>query len=94
MNKPELAQALSDRTKAPKEITNDFLDALFDTITEELQKGQKVILGNFGTFYLVRHKDRVTGHPTSGEQISLPSLSLAKFRPSGSLKDAINKKQS
>lgn len=92
MNKPQLVSALATKTKAPRDIAHDFIKALFDTVTEELQKGNKVSLGNFGTFYLVRHKDRTTAHPTSKEAVSLPALTLAKFRPSTHLKEAVNKK--
>lgn len=91
MNKPELVNALSERTKAPREVADEFLTALFDTITEQLKKGDKVTLGSFGTFYLVRHKDRTTAHPTSKEAIQLPPLTLAKFRPSLKLKEVVNK---
>lgn len=91
MNKPELVKALMERTKAPKDVAADFVNALFATITEELKQGNEVSLNNFGTFYLTRHKDRVTAHPTSREQISLPPLTVAKFRPSSKLKNTINK---
>ena len=94
MNKPSLVAALSERTKAPSDVANDFVSALFDTITEELKKGNKVSLGNFGTFYLIRHKDRTTAHPTSKAQVQLPALTLAKFRPSSKLKDTLNKSRS
>lgn len=90
MNKPQLINALSARTKAPTEIAHDFVEALFDFITEALQKGEKASLGNFGTFYLVRHKDRTTAHPTSKELITVPALTLTKFRPSQALKKAVN----
>jgi DNA-binding protein HU-beta len=93
MNKPQLVKALMERTKAPKAVAEDFLDALFGTISEELKKGDKVMLGNFGTFYLVRHKDRTTSHPTSKEAITLPALTLAKFRPSTKLKEMVNRKK-
>lgn len=92
MNKPQLIAALSQKTKAPKEVADDFITALFQTITDELVKGNKVTLGNFGTFYLVRHKDRQTAHPTAKTTVSLPALTLAKFRPSTKLKEVVNKK--
>jgi len=91
MNKPELINAIAARTKAPKDVADDFVTALFETIAEELAKGEKVTLGNFGTFYLVRHKDRTTTHPTSKEALTLPALTLAKFRPSQALKTTVNK---
>lgn len=91
MNKPQLVKALSQKTKAPADIVDDFVTALFDTISEELEKGNKVSLNNFGTFYLVRHKDRTTNHPTSKKLVTLPALTLAKFRPATKLKTDINK---
>lgn len=94
MNKPKLAKALSERTKAPKEVTHEFVDALFEVIAESLGKGEKVTLGNFGTFYLVQHKDRKTAHPKTGKEVILPALTLTKFRPSTKLKDEVNKKRS
>ncbi len=89
MNKPQLISALVTKTKAPHDIAADFVTALFETITEELQKGEKVALGNFGIFYLVRHKDRTTSHPTSKAAITVPALTLAKFRPSQKLKELV-----
>lgn len=91
MNKPKLVAELVLRTKAPKEIAKEFVNTLFETITEQLTKGDKVSVGSFGTFYLVRHKDRTTAHPTSKAPVSLPPLTLAKFRPSTKLKEAVNK---
>lgn len=94
MNRITLAKALTERTKAPKEITLEFIDTLFETIADELAKGEKVALGNFGTFFLVKHKDRTTAHPKTGEAVTLPALTLAKFRPSTKLKEEVNKKRS
>jgi DNA-binding protein HU-beta len=90
MNKPQLVAALVAKTKAPKDIAHDFVNALFDTITEGLQNGEKVALGNFGTFYLVRHKEKTTAHPSSKSQITVPAQTLAKFRPSHVLKKAVS----
>lgn len=92
MNKPELVKALAAKTKAPKAVADDFVTALFETIAAELEKGNKVALGNFGTFFVTRHKDRQTAHPTTKKTITLPALTLAKFRPSQKLKDTVNKK--
>lgn len=90
MNKPQLIAALAAKTKAPKEVADDFVSALFDTITEGLQNGEKVALGNFGTFYLVRHKEKTTAHPSSKTPITVPAQTLTKFRPSHILKKAVN----
>lgn len=91
MNKPELVKAIIAKTKAPKDVAEDFVTALFETIAEELEKGEKVNLGNFGTFYLVQHKDRTTAHPTKKTEVKLPPLTLAKFRPSAKLKELVNR---
>lgn len=93
MNKLQLANALSLKTKAPQAIASNFVDTLFDTITQELERGEKITLGNFGTFFLVRHKERVTAHPTSKQTLKLPALTLAKFRPSEQLKEKVNQRQ-
>lgn len=93
MNKPQLAKALAEKTKAPQDVAAEFIDALFDTITEELEQGEKVTLGNFGTFFLVRHKERATAHPTSKKTVDLPALTLAKFRPSELLKEKVNQRK-
>lgn len=91
MNKPALVSAIIQRTRAPKEVAEEFVDALFETIVEHLERGEKVSFGNFGTFYLVRHKDRVTTHPTTKEPVVLPPLTLVKFRPSSKLKENVNR---
>ncbi len=91
MNKPELAAALAAQTKAPKAVTLEFVTSLFELIAAELERGNKVTLGNFGSFYPVLHKGRTTSHPTTKDAVDLPAQTLAKFRPSTRLKQLVNK---
>lgn len=50
MNKSELIEAIAASADIPKAAAGRALDAVVETITEELKKGDQVALVGFGTF--------------------------------------------
>ncbi|NLZ70932.1 MAG: HU family DNA-binding protein, partial [Clostridiaceae bacterium] len=50
MNKTELVAAVAEETKLSKKDSQKAVNAVLETITDELEKGEKVTLVGFGTF--------------------------------------------
>lgn len=90
MNKNEFIDrvaAIADMTKAD---AGRAVDAVFDAITETLQKGDDVRLVGFGTFSSQRRPAREGRNPRTGETIQIKASNQPKFSAGKGLKDALN----
>ncbi len=89
MNKIELVDAIAAAANIKKSEAETVLDAVLDSITSELKKGNEVRLVGFGTF-VVSHRAASEGrNPRTGEAIKIPAKKLPRFRAGKGLKDAI-----
>jgi nucleoid DNA-binding protein len=70
--------------------TSDVINAVFESITEGLEIGDKYNQERFGTFKVVRRAPRKGRNPRTGEEIQIPAKNAVKFVTSGILKDKIN----
>jgi DNA-binding protein HU-beta len=90
MNKSELVDAVAAATSGTKADAQAHLDAVLDSITSALKKGDKVSLTGFGTFE-VRHRAARTGrNPQTGDTIQVKASNAPAFKAGKSLKDAVN----
>lgn len=91
MNKVELAEVLvSKGLVAKKSQAVDVVTGLFDVITEEVGKGEKVSIHGFGSFEQVIRGERKGRNPKTGESIVIPAKKSPKFTASKSLKESVN----
>ena len=81
MNKAELIEEVSGKTGLTKKKTGNAVDALTETITNTLSKGEKVTLVGFGTFQVMERKARRGVNPQTGGTIQIPAKKVPKFRP-------------
>jgi len=89
VNKIELVDAIAAAANIKKSEAETVLDAVLDSITAELKKGNEVRLVGFGTF-VVSHRAASEGrNPRTGEAIKIPAKKLPRFRAGKGLKDAI-----
>jgi DNA-binding protein HU-beta len=92
MNKAELVETIAKRTGGTKAAVETTLDALMDTVTGVLSKGESVALVGFGTFSMGRRAARKGRNPATGAEIRIPASKVAKFAAGAKLKKAVNKK--
>jgi len=90
MNKAELISAVSAKTKGTKKAADATIEAVFDSIQEELAKGGKVQIIGFGTFEVRARKERKGRNPQSGEALDIPASKHPVFSAGKALKDAVN----
>ncbi|MBF0988273.1 MAG: HU family DNA-binding protein [Clostridiales bacterium] len=86
MNKADLVSALAEKTGATKKAAEASLDALTETITDALKKGEKI------TFEVKKRAARKGRNPQTGEEIKIAASKAPVFKAGKSLKDAVNKK--
>lgn len=89
MNKSELIVAVADRSALTKTAAGNALTAIFNTVAEQLKKGESVNIIGFGSWEVVHRAARVARNPQTGEAIKLAAHNVAKFIPGKSLKDAV-----
>ncbi len=91
MTKAELIDVIAKNGDYSKAEATKVLKAVVDSISETLEKGDKITLVGFGTFE-VRDRAAKDGiNPLTKQPIHVPAKKVPAFKPSQALKDAVNK---
>ena len=91
MNKTELVAAVAEKSGLTKKDAERVVNATFETITAQLQKGEKVQISGFGIFEVKAREARVGRNPRTKEAIEIPASKAPAFKASKALKDIISK---
>lgn len=89
MNKAELIEEVSGKTGLTKKETGNVVDAMTGTITDTLSKGEKVTLVGFGSFQVIKRKERRGRNPQTGEELQIPAKKVAKFKAGKDLREKV-----
>jgi len=65
------------------------VDAVFDTITQTLGRGEEVAIAGFGTFRTTKRAARAGINPRTGEKIQIAASVRPKFKAGKALKEAV-----
>ena len=90
MNKQELIAQVADTSGLSKSDAVKAVEAVFDTISGALKKGDEVRLVGFGTFSLSKRKASTGRNPRTGEPMTIKASSQPKFKAGKGLKDHVN----
>ena len=90
MNKAELIDAVASSADLSRASATQAVDAVVDTITESLRKGDSVTLVGFGTFEVRARAARTGRNPQTGEEIQIKASRAPAFKAGKALKDAVN----
>jgi len=90
VNKSELVDAIASGADISKASAGRALDAMVDSITETLRKGDQVALVGFGTFSVKDRAARTGRNPQTGKTIEIPAARVPGFKAGKGLKDAVN----
>lgn len=90
MNKADLAQHVAEKLTLPKRQIEDTINAVLDTVVEQLKKGEEVVLTGFGAFSAKRRAARQGVNPQNPSQkIQIAAVTVPKFKAGKALKDAL-----
>jgi len=92
VNKTELIDAIAAAADLPKASASRALDAVLDSITNELKMGEQVALVGFGTFSVKQRSARSGRNPQTGATIQISASTVPSFKAGKALKDAVNPK--
>lgn len=82
MNQKELILTIAKRFFLTQVESRDIIKFILSEITEDLKKGEKISLRNFGSFIKKKHKARKVRHPKTGRIITIPERITIDFNPS------------
>ena len=89
MNKVEIVASLAMKTGLNKQDAERAYDSLFDILIDALAEGEKVVISGFGTFEVKQRAARKGHDPRTKEDISIPALKAATFKPGKVLKEKV-----
>ena len=81
MTKAELLNAIALKSGMTKKDSNIALKAVFTSIQDALNEGERVNIPGFGSFFVAVRKNRIGRNPKTGNEISIVEKSIIKFKP-------------
>ena len=91
MTKAELIEELSNVADLTRKHSEVIVDAVFSSIAEALQKGEKIELRGFGSFRLRRRESRTGRNPKTGAGVVVPAKKVPHFKPGKELREMLNR---
>lgn len=89
MTKSELIKKVAKDADVPVAAAAKVINTMLEAIKATLKKGQKVILTDFGTFWVGSRKARKGRNPRTGEVIKISAAKTPRFRSGKALKDVL-----
>lgn len=91
ITRKELAAILSEKTGFTVKESAEFLDRVFEILTETLERGEKIKIHGFGNFVVREKRARRGRNPKTGEALQISARRVVTFKPSPMLRKALNK---
>ena len=91
MTKTELIAMVSEKAGLTKKDAEKAVAAFVRTVTETLEKGDKVSLVGFGTFEVKERAERQGRNPATGKAMTIKASKAPVFKAGAGLKAAVNK---
>ncbi len=89
LTKTDMVEAIAEEADLKKAEADRALNAILDTISTALSRGQSVQLTGFGTFEVRDRAARKARNPQTGEEIDVPATTVPAFRAGKTLKDVV-----
>jgi len=90
LNKGELKDAVAEAAGLSGADAERALDAVLDTITKTVAKGEKVTIPGFGTFEARERSARTGRNPQTGAEIQIAATTVPGFKAGAKFKSAVS----
>lgn len=90
--KADLIKLVSHKTNISGPVTSEVVNALFDIMTEQMQKQNTISIFGFGSFHVVQRKPRNGVNPSTREHIVIPARLAVTYKSSNLIKESLNNK--
>ena len=89
MTKNEIVALVAGKAHSTKKAAEEAIDVFLNEIVKFLAKGEKVVLSGFGTFRVVKVKDKPVIIPGTKEKKMVKGHRAPRFSPGKPLKKAV-----
>ncbi len=86
MTKKDIVRKVADQTGITQFYVKEILESILQVIQDSLNKGERITIQNFGTFYVKEFGERNAWNPKDGVPTKVSAKRVVKF------KSALNKK--
>jgi len=91
VTKAELVDEVGRQASLTRKHSEVIVDAVFSSILEALQRGDKIELRGFGSFRIRKRGSRTGRNPKTGEGVLVPAKRVPYFKPGKELRELINR---
>lgn len=91
VKKQDIVDSVAVKMDCSKVEAAKFVEAVLDTVSENLIQGNEVGLVGFGTFRIQDRKARKGRNPKTGEEMDIAAVKSPAFRAGKALKESVNK---
>ena len=74
-----------------KNISSKIIDNFFELFSSELINKEKIKIHSFGTFKVMKKKERIGRNPKTKVEAKITARKIVKFKPSLKFKEKINR---
>jgi DNA-binding protein HU-beta len=93
VNKAELIDAIAKDSGLARADAAEAVDAILDTVTKTLRKGDEVSITGFGKFAVSKRGARIGRNPATGAALKIKASKAPKFTAGATLKAAVSGKK-
>lgn len=87
MTKEQLVNKIAAHTGATQKATDAFVNGFLNVVKQQVKKGEKIALMNFGTFEQIEKPEREGYNPADRKHITIPAKKVVKFKVSKAFLD-------
>ena len=92
MNKVEFIAAVSAKANITKKDATVAVNAVLETITETLAKGESIQFVGFGSFNVKDRAARIATVPGTDKKVNVPASKAVSFKTGKDLRSKVNSK--
>jgi DNA-binding protein HU-beta len=86
MNKQDLIAQVAARMDVSRRVATDAVEAVVESISSAVERGEKAVIPGFGTFEGVLRAPRRARNPQTGESVTVPARVVPSFRAGSDLR--------
>ena len=90
VTKTQIIESVAAEVSTTKVTATKIVEAVIDTIIEEVAKGNKVSINKFGVFETRQRSERKGRNPQTGEEITIKASTTPGFKASKNFKDKVS----
>ena len=86
----DLSDKVYQKLGFSKNISSTIIDNFFEFLVLELEKFNNIKISSFGTFKIIKKKERIGRNPKTKVEAKIVARKVVKFKPSTSIINKLN----